>query len=155
MENFLQCLSTECAWREIMYRWSGSCAVLDELADCFKKLQLSIITSCVQKSKMCLDGCSDFSKFSSCRKHSGYSVWMSSIGKDRNTVPGWMLSDKTYEDCWIISTDSSKAESTRCGICIRDALCVMIRASCVWKNVSNLSRCVICSFVTSDSPTWR
>ncbi len=46
----------------------------------------------------------------------------------------------------------SKARSTRCVVCIRDAWCIMIRASCVWKNVSNLSRCVIRSFVTSGSP---
>ncbi len=33
--------------------------------------------------------------------------------------------------------------------------CVMIRASCVWKNMSNLNRCVIRSFVTSGSPIWH
>ncbi len=45
-----------------------------------------------------------------------------------------------------------RARSTRCVVRIRNASCVIIRASCVWKNVSNLSRCVICSFVTSGSP---
>ncbi len=48
-----------------------------------------------------------------------------------------------------------KAGSTRCVVCILHALCVMIRASYVWKNASNLSGCVIRSFVTSGSPIWR
>ncbi len=46
----------------------------------------------------------------------------------------------------------SKARSTRCVVRICDALSVMIRAPCVWKNFSNLSRCVIRSFVTSGLP---
>ncbi len=46
-------------------------------------------------------------------------------------------------------TGTCKAGSTWCMVRICDASCVMIRASCVWKNVSNLRRCVIHSFVTS------
>ncbi len=47
-----------------------------------------------------------------------------------------------------------KARSTWCmyGTCL---WCVMICASCVWRNLCNLSEYVICSFVTSGLPSWQ
>ncbi len=63
------------------------------------------------------------------------------ILKFLNVYNSWIFQFRQiwYPTSFVEIYPYSKAGSIRCVVRIRDASCVMIHASCVWKNVSNFS----------------